>query len=121
MSMTRQLRCELSEDQLSAKAQALASSVEARKAMKAEKKRTNAHFNSEIKKLDERIDQLTRDYTDRSETRSVPCDQVFDERLGEVRIVRQDTNATIDSRPMTAEERMAYADEPVEPDFGDEE
>lgn len=105
MASVQELRCDLDEGQLKAKAEALAQSVEERRTKKSKWKNEASIARADIKALDDRIAQLTRDYQDRSETRSVACEEVHDQRRGEVRIVRTDTKAVIDSRPMTAEER----------------
>ena len=108
MATTRELRCDLDEAQLKIKAEALAQATTDRRNKKQTAKNTASTAAAEIKEIDERILQLTRDYQDRSETRSVDVQEVHDKKTGEVRIVRLDTKEVIDSRKMTGEEKEGH-------------
>ncbi len=106
MAITRKLRCKLSDEELRSKGEALAGSVDEKQKKKVEAKNAASIARAAIKSLDEKIRRLTRDYQDRSEERPVECREVVDVRRSQVNTVRQDTGETIESRPMSVEERQ---------------
>lgn len=107
--MIKRLRCKLDDAGVTAKGEALANKVAERRTKKAEAKNAASIAAAELKTLDEEILNLTRDRQDRSEERAVECEEIHDQRLGEIRVVRADTGEVIDRKSMTAEQRAANA------------
>jgi hypothetical protein len=60
---------------------------------------------SEIKLLESNLSSLATKRRDKCEYRMVECQEVFDYRNNEVRVVRLDTSEKVRSRPMTGSER----------------
>lgn len=108
MAMTRALRCPLTREELEIKHTAFVQASAALQKKKQDWKDKSSLHRAEVKEAEERMRELARDCQDKSETRTVQCQELHDKTKGEVRVIRLDTEEVIDSRPMTEEERAGH-------------
>jgi hypothetical protein len=96
----------LTEPELLAKSDELASAVEELASLEGEKKINAKHFGDEIKETKSSIGSLAFDIRNKTELRDVPCSEVPDYKLGTMAIVRDDTRETVEHRTMSEDERQ---------------
>lgn len=104
--VTRTLPVKLSEHELAQAAKEMGRLRRERHVMGAQMKQVQAQWKDRIAGLDARIADLAQQADEGVEDREVPCEEIFDYRLGEVRVQRLDTHETLEVRPMTAAERQ---------------
>ena len=104
--MIKRLMVKLTEAELLAKSDELASAVDELASLEGEKKNTNKYLGDEIKEVKLNIGNLAFEIRDKAEVRDVSCTEVPDYKLGTMAIVRNDTGETVEHRVMSEEERQ---------------
>jgi uncharacterized FlaG/YvyC family protein len=84
----------------------MASALEQRESIKAQKKAADAGYNLQIENLDEQLERVGAKVRAGTDARFVECREDRNFRLGVVRVTRLDTGEVIRDRPMTARERQ---------------
>lgn len=102
----REVPVKLTETELAQVAREIGRLDQERKAMEAQAKVANDQWKDRIRGVDARIADLATKAHEGQEARMVDCLEVFDYRLGEVRVHRADTEERLEVRPMTADERQ---------------
>lgn len=102
----RELPVKLTESELAATAKEIGKLNRERQAMEAQAKQAASQWKDRISGLDARISDLAEKADGGVEARVVDCEEMFDYRRGEVRVVRLDTNEQLETRPMTSDERQ---------------
>lgn len=120
--VTRTLPVKLSEHELAQAAKEMGRLRRERHVMGAQMKQVQAQWKDRIAGLDARIADLAQQADEGVEDREVACEEIFDYRLGEVRVQRLDTHEALEVRPMTAAERQPELfTGSVSPDVDDDE
>ena len=104
--LTRTLRVELSLGEVAKRADRCAHVVAEREGKAEEAKTATAHIKARIKELDAELRSLSNEVRDKAKYTEVDCERRYNYRLGTIAVVRLDTNATVDERPMTGPERQ---------------
>lgn len=103
---TRKLDVVLSAEERDERQESLLTALSEGEDLAAEKSAAMADFRQRGKAQAARVVELRHAVTARIEKRDVKCEERFDDRRGEVQVVRLDTGAVIDTRPQTPEERQ---------------
>ena len=104
--MQRKLPVTLKREEVEMRARSLASTIKERQDLDEERAAAAANYKEQLKALDKHIGDLSEVVRTEQELRVVPCYEQRNDRLGTIEIIRDDTSQTIESRPMTAEERQ---------------
>lgn len=106
----RTLVCELTTEEIAAYSQELATITSLEAEVEAEKKEKMSDFTAKLNKCAADRRMLARKITTKKEDRQVECDWEFDYPKGKAYLIRLDTGVTIDSRPLSDEERQQRLD-----------
>lgn len=106
----RTLVCELTTEEIAVYSQELATITSLEAEVEAEKKEKMSDFTAKLNKCAADRRMLARKITTKKEDRQVECDWEFDYPKGKAYLVRLDTGVTIDSRPLSEEERQQRLD-----------
>jgi len=118
---TRTLRCELSRDDLLAKADRAAHIVAEHDRRQAELDNAKKQAKAEIDRLEAEYRSLSVQIRDRAEYRKVDCDETRNYRTWSIVVTRKDTGESVDERAMTLDERRAAQTElPLDNDGDDD-
>ena len=104
--MINRLPVKLTNEELLAKSDELASAVNEKASLENGKKDNAKHYGELIKESDSTICSLAFEIKLKAELRDVSCSEVPDYKLGTMAIVRDDTGETVEHRVMTEEERQ---------------
>ncbi len=105
-SFHRKLPCDLTEDELRARGDRLASLQRERTSIEEEKKTVLAEFRGRTKRIVQELNEVALQVATKSEDREVECHEVpVDGRLI-VAVIRKDTGVEVETRPMKDEERQ---------------
>lgn len=103
----RSVQVNLTEAERSERGKALAREVDSYTEVESTMKLEAAKYREELKAKRAKIDLLARVVDTGRETREVPCHWRAQHARGIAILVRADTSETVDTRPLTAEERQA--------------
>lgn len=106
----RTLSVELTTEEIAAYSNELATITSMEAEVEAEKKEKMSDFTAKLNKCAADRRMLARKITTRKEDRQVECDWEFDYPKGKAYLIRLDTGVTIDSRPLTDDERQQRLD-----------
>ncbi len=101
-----QLRCELTAEEQRVKGLDLAQQEKAVYDAESEAKKSANEWKEKIQLLSRKLTTSAQILRDGYEWRPIECDEIYDYANGTVRTKRNDTGATVDERPMIAEERQ---------------
>jgi hypothetical protein len=107
---TRDLKCELSREEVEERAQEAASILERRDQKEADAKEEAKRRKNEIAQLDLEHRILSSEVRSKTTTRPVECERVYDYDAGKVTEYRSDTGEKLHSRNMTDSERQKDLD-----------
>lgn len=105
-TITRNLPCRLSDDELRQRGDALAETCQELHAEEQRQTDVKAQMKARMTELEAKQTRLSIVISRREEYRDVPCDQFGDTVRGTVDIVRRDTAEVVETRPMTDSERQ---------------
>ncbi len=103
---TETLRCDLSEAEVSDRAENAALAFGEAEEVEAEFKATAEEQRGQIKRLRARVGELLRAVREAAEYRSVDCVERRNEGEAKVEVIRVDTGELVRSRPFTPDERQ---------------
>jgi hypothetical protein len=98
------LPCSIVDADVQSRANELAKVIRQRDRLLDEKRESNATYRERIAFFDERLKELAESVEGKTERRPVDCIEWLYPELGEVRVVRTDTNEVVESRTATAED-----------------
>ncbi len=104
--VTRDLPVKLSDAEMAAVAREIGRLNAERQVMEANAKVANDQWKDRIRGVEARVADLATKAHEGQEARPTECQEEYDYRLGEVRVVRTDTGEKLEVRPMTSEERQ---------------
>ncbi len=104
--ISRDLPVKLTEGELAQVAREIGRLNADRQTMEGQAKVSADQWKDRIRGIEARAADLATKAHAGEEARSVECNEVFDYRLGEVRVERVDTGEKLETRPMTTEERQ---------------
>ena len=105
-TLHRPLRVPLTDDEHRAKGQALAAQHEAVVLLEQQHKAAKAEMRDAESDAKAVLAALAWDVRTQSETRSIECEEIADYSKGTVDVVRLDTGAVVDTRPLSDAERQ---------------
>jgi hypothetical protein len=104
--MIRSLPVELTDEELRAKANELASVVSGLGSYEREKSEVSKQIGGKIEQARKEMGRLSQQISTKQEWRDVACEEQFDFEENIVRVIRKDTGDTVDTRVMRPEERQ---------------
>jgi hypothetical protein len=102
----RTLKCQLTKAERETKKEELARLLDERDALQSSFDLLKSKHKASVAEFDSAIKTMRDSVRTNSEDRPIECEERHDERRGQIDIVRTDTLETIESRPMTVEERQ---------------
>jgi len=103
----RSMQVEITETERSERGKALAREVDSYAEVESTMKLEAAKYREELKAKRAKIDLLAKVVDTGRETREVPCHWRVRQTRGIAELVRADTGETVDTRPLSSEERQA--------------
>lgn len=104
--VSRDLPVKLTTEELATTAKEIGRLSRHRSDLEAQAKQAASHWKDRIAGVDAQIHDLAQRAHEGVEPRPVQCEERHDYRVGEVRVVRLDTDEVLEVRPMTGEERQ---------------
>jgi hypothetical protein len=105
-NIEQDLLIKLTSEEMVTRAKRMSHLMQRMSEMDAARDSANKLAKGEIAKLAAERDSLANEITIGQRLAKVKCQEVFDYRLGSVRIIRLDTKEVVDERPMSARERQ---------------
>jgi len=105
-AVVRQLPTALNEHEMAGLAREIGRLNRERQQMESQAKIAGDQWKDRIRGIEARVADLATKADEGTELRDIECVEVFDYRLGEVRVQRCDTGEPLETRPMTATERQ---------------
>ncbi|HIJ71686.1 MAG TPA: hypothetical protein HPP87_10035 [Planctomycetes bacterium] len=103
---TRSLKCELTEEELKEASESLARNLDALELLEDEKKKVTSDFKARIEAKEAEVRVQKNRVRDKYEYRPTRCTMTMNYSEGTVVVTRDDTEAIVNERPMSFEEKQ---------------